>query len=1079
MAISVSCLSSQDKKGLLNFMVVTTGLQFYGIEKHHPVSFSKLLLTISFFLFFFISQISAQRNLLESSAVMFGESKMDSAAILLEQCYQYYLNQNYLDSAALALSKKAAPVAISSDITSGIDLIDQSLKLYAIQDRKSHNIEVQIYGEAVRLYSDMRNTDTVTYFLSKIEHIIESNPDSVDKRNVAYFYWDLTYAQYLKADYPSAMKTAHIAKNMFGDIYGVESQQYASALDWLGTLYKDLSQYEEAISYTIQSITLKDQNTNPSYNRAVGYNNLANIYNNISDLKNALFYNDKALDIGQRLVASGQIDKSYLFTFHSTRSATYSKMGKINEALFEFKKAEYDVKDNTDFYAVYLNSNIMQTYIKVDSLDVAKRYMAKTWSQYNGKNIGNLDDYSHFLGLEGNLDYHLGMYHSSLSKLKEAIQIRDTIFTEPEYYLTTIYETLGLAYCAMDSVSQAIKAFSSADSITRLLFNEGHESIISYNINHAECLFTHNQHIEGEQILKRMIDEVGINSTNFQDIDWSVVVMQPVVLSLLSTNLKFQMEKVDRTTNDEQKKYLVKAVDNYIEYMERYVGFFDSYSSHMSIGDDYFDTLAEVIDVLSDSENNDADAAFIFKCVQKSKTLISRMVLNDVSMDHYKGVPDSIVAQELNLRAKLNMTSKQLMDKAYKPSTGEDPFLNLEREYRQLQQLIRDQYPSYYELKYDFSVPTLKEIQSSLPKHSLFLDYFIADSFVMALSVNTHGYSFNKLSLDAVELQQLVDNLNHSILDINSNDWEQQAHELYLQLVEPLGINFDEYNQIIICPDGPLYELPMELCVDSESTGPKPILYVISADHVIPQRKSRVDEEMRILGFAPSFTHLKKTRILPQPFSRSMAEKIESRFDADIYFDQQANESTFKSLALDYPILHISTHGILDENDPLSSYLLLYEDSLNDGRLTLNELYGMHLKSHLALLNACSTSKGKFRKGAGMSSLASGFQYAGCSNLTTSLWSVDEQSNSKILTNLYDHLMKDDEPYKALFEAKKTFLATAPSELRHPYYWAGITMIGVQDPILSSGFSTYYKFLIAGILLLILFYTMILLKRTV
>jgi len=1056
-------------------MSITTKTQRGRIEKSILQAFTTALLTLIILLYLFVNQVSAQGKVLKSARAMFAESKMDSASLLAEQSYQYFLNLNYLDSAAYSLAHKAAPVAFSTDMASGIGLIDRSLKLYANQDKRSPNIEIKIYSEAVRLYSEMSKADTVTYFLNKIEDLIENYPDIIDKKNVARFYWDLTYVQYLEADYPSALQSAHQAKKMYIELYGEDSGHYRAVMDWLATLYRDLSQYEESIYYARRSL---ENDTLISFNHAISNNNLASIYNNVGDLKNALFYNDKALDMGQDLVARKQIDKSYLFTFHSTRSRTYSLMGKLQESLLEFKKAESVLISNPDVYAGYLNSNIMQIYIQMDSLDAAKKYMAKTWSQYNEKSGGNLDDYSHFLGLDGSLDFNLELYSSGLPKLKKAIQIRDSIFDEPEYYITTIYETLGLTYCAMDSVDQAYRAYITADSIARLLFGDGHESTISYNINHAKCLYSHQQYLQGEQLLKDMIEEIGIDPISYQNIDWSVVVMQPQVLSLLAAYLEFQIDKVRRTSNEEHKAYLVKAVDNYIEYMERYIGFFDSFSSHLNIDKEYFETLAGAIDVMSDFENSDSYSAFIFKCIQKSKTLISRMVLNDVSMDHYKGVPDTIVQQELNLRSKLNMTAKQLMDKASGPSSSEDPFLSLEREYRGLQQQIQDQYPSYYNLKYDFSVPALSEIQSSLPEQSLYMDYFIADDFVILVTVNAHEYSINKLAVDAVTLQDLITALHDAILDVTSNSWEQYARQLYILLVEPLGIQIEEYRQIILCPDGPLYELPMELCMDESVIIPRPIMYVISANDVIPKKTKSEAEEVRILGFAPSFTHLKKSRILPQPFSRSLAENIQSRFEADIYFDQHASESKFKSLATDYPVLHISTHGILNEDDPLSSHLLLYEDSLNDGRLTLNELYGMQLKSNLAILNACSTSQGKFRKGAGMNSLASGFQFAGCSNLTTSLWPVDEQSNSKILTYLYDHLIVGDSPYSALVDAKKQYLVSAPPELRHPYYWAGITMIGIQDPIVSSGFSAICKVLFGGILLLILSLFVVRKRRT-
>jgi CHAT domain-containing protein/tetratricopeptide (TPR) repeat protein len=1022
----------------------------------------------------------AQSDVLNEARTMFNSGEMVQSAALLDQAYQYYIKRDYIDSAAFALAHQSTPVAYMVDINSGLQLIDQSLRLFQTINKPSPNIEMSIYGDAIKIYSMMGEMDTTSYFLNKTSEIIEAYPDVVDQKQVAWFYWNMSTARYDGDNLSSSLQYAIKAKELFLEIYGIQSNQHAAVLGWLATLNDDLGHYEDAIDYIKKSIEIHESKNIPSYNLCIANNQLAGYYNGINDWKNALFYNDRALEIGEQLILKGEIDESYLTACHTTRAISYTGLHKFREALIEEKKCELAMEDNQEFYSPYHIYNLHQGYLDLDSLEMARIYLEKTWSYYRARGSGNRNDYSQILRIDGAFDFKLGRFDSSLMKLKEAVRIRDSIMLEPEYYMTTTYEQLGLTYCALDSFSHAIIAFEKADSIGRLLFNQGHQSILSFNKNKAECLCKQGRLDEAELVLLDLIEEIGIDTKSFKTADWTGVTMQPGVLDLLSSHVLLLLDKYKRKPSLIRKDRLIVVVENYMEYMERYIGFFDSFSSHMNIGNEYFETLARVIDVVFEENQSAVYDEFVFNCIQKSKSLISRLVLNDVSLDQFGGVPDSIIAHELQLRSKLNMTATQLLDKSYTPVSNDDPFLSLEREHRTLQEHIREHYPDYFKLKYDFTVPSLKDMKRSAKRGSIFLEYFISDSFAMVVSITSSECKIHRLMTNTSILSDKINNLNQKIADVTSNDWRPVAIELYEDLVKPLDIDFTPYDHILICPDGLMFELAMELCVSPDKIEPRPILYVIEARDAIANPDNQLSDKRSVLVFAPSFTHIKRTAVLPQPFSRSLAEKIESNFEADIYFDQDANESTFKSQTGNYPILHISTHGILDENDPLSSYLLFYDDSLNDGRLTLKELYGMRLHSNLTLLNACSTSKGKFRKGAGMASLASGFQYAGCQNLITSLWSVDEKANSKILEHLYVQLKESVSPAQALFEAKKTFLLEAPPELKHPYYWAGISLIGRQEDLDSTGFTGFYKIILVALgLIFILVFLSSLFKRRV
>ena len=69
---------------------------------------------------------------------------------------------------------------------------------------------------------------------------------------------------------------------------------------------------------------------------------------------------------------------------------------------------------------------------------------------------------------------------------------------------------------------------------------------------------------------------------------------------------------------------------------------------------------------------------------------------------------------------------------------------------------------------------------------------------------------------------------------------------------------------------------------------------------------------------------------------------------------RKADEKTFKTLGPQYATIHLATHGILDNREPLNSYVLRTktEDATeNDGLLHAHEIIDLHLDADLAVLS--------------------------------------------------------------------------------------------------------------------------------
>ncbi|HSD45446.1 MAG TPA: CHAT domain-containing protein [Pyrinomonadaceae bacterium] len=149
-----------------------------------------------------------------------------------------------------------------------------------------------------------------------------------------------------------------------------------------------------------------------------------------------------------------------------------------------------------------------------------------------------------------------------------------------------------------------------------------------------------------------------------------------------------------------------------------------------------------------------------------------------------------------------------------------------------------------------------------------------------------------------------------------------------------------------------------------------------------------------------------------------------------------------------YRIVHIATHGIVDNDYPERSGIVLSlydsEGRLQDGFLRLPDIYNLKLPADLVVLSACSTALGRDVKGEGLVGLTRGFMYAGAAGVVASLWKIDDEATAELMKHFYAALLqKGLTPAAALRDAQLE-LAKQP-RWNSPYYWAGFVIQGQYD----------------------------------
>jgi CHAT domain-containing protein len=188
---------------------------------------------------------------------------------------------------------------------------------------------------------------------------------------------------------------------------------------------------------------------------------------------------------------------------------------------------------------------------------------------------------------------------------------------------------------------------------------------------------------------------------------------------------------------------------------------------------------------------------------------------------------------------------------------------------------------------------------------------------------------------------------------------------------------------------------------------------------------------------------------LPIPGVEEEIKGIKKALSAKTLAGSNATENHFKEIAGKYNILHFAMHTLVNNDKPMLSKLVFYQDkdTLEDGMLNTYELFGMNLNAGLAVLSACNTGTGRLMKGEGMMNLARGFIYAGVPGIVMTLWSVEDQSSAEIVQKFYEYLEDGMSKDEALRQAKLDLLNQGDPLRSHPYYWAAYVTIGDYSPM--------------------------------
>ena len=455
-----------------------------------------------------------------------------------------------------------------------------------------------------------------------------------------------------------------------------------------------------------------------------------------------------------------------------------------------------------------------------------------------------------------------------------------------------------------------------------------------------------------------------------------------------------------------------------------------------------------MVELYLDPANEEISVAEVFSCIEaaKSRSMIEMIFQSGQSLPMGEAGQSEFVRKIRDLREELNWYYHRIELEQLRPEEkSRERIERLQQEaqshekelLRALRELpAHERENATLEAPADFSVPKL---QSSLPAGAALVEYYSAGDRLLAAVVSGEDieivpvtivsrvtnllhllrFQFAKFRMGAAYTERFAQPLLRATLG--------HLEGLYRELIEPIRGRLAG-KHVIFVPHGPLHFLPFHALRNGEeylcdaytiSYAPSATVFGLCQQKKITERRNSL-----VLGIPDERAPLILSEV------QAVAALLPQ---TELFVGAQATAQVLRERGAETGLLHVATHGIYRQDNPMFSGI-----KLGDGYVNLYDLYQMRLEAKLVTLSGCATGMNSVSDGDELLGLQRGLFCAGASSLLLSLWDVHDRSTAELMQEFYRGYITSGDMAGSLRTAMHRLREKNP----HPYFWAPFVLTG-------------------------------------
>ncbi len=947
-----------------------------------------------------------------SKAIEFGTQAMNIRKQVLGKSHPSY---------ALSLSNLASYYYHLGDYTKAVEFGTQAINIQKQTLGEKHPGYAISLSNLANYYSKLGNNNKAVEIETQAKNIKKQTLGenhysyAISLSNLASFYSDL-------GDYNKAVEIGTQAMKILKQTLGENHPNYATTLNCLANYYAEAGDYSKAVEAETKAMNIRKQTlgeNHPDY--ANSLSNLASFYSDLGDYNKAIEIETKAANICKQVLGENHPDYA---TSLSNLAFYYSDLGNYNKAI-EIETQAMNIRKKTlgekhPNYATSLNNlasfySLLGNYNKaieigILAMNIQKQTLGESHPSY-AISLSNLAGYYS----------DLGDYSKAIKIATTATNIHKIALGEKHPNYATSLSNLASAYSDSGDYNKAIEIGTQAMNIRKEALGEKHpdyasslSNLASYNYrcrnyqeayrllsksirtrkhivlsmfkgatnrtrqtfwnkNNAEfeyfpsiCLKAHDQERNGELYDYSALFTKGLlltAETNARDVvlesgDTALVKLFDALQSVhIMLNKQYEKPIAERTLNCD-------SLENVAELMER-----ELIKKSKAYGDFTRSLTVTWKDVQNELADDDVAIEFV------STPFLDNDSVMYIALALKKGYPEPKLIplfEEKTLKELSNDNpndAQQLFHLVWNPLLSE-----LEG--------TRNVYFSPSGALYNIGIENLP-ISATERMSDRFNMYRLSSTRLLAL--HPHSTSERKTALFGGLDYEM------SPQDVASNNLKNAYHSEFIAQNRDASADFMER--------GGFGALPFSL---KEVKSASKLLEANGYECHLFEGKDGTEEAFKSLsGKKVKVMHLSTHgAFVPKKEAKNTKQKNNFRF---IWFDDAAPQAQEEDQSLTRSFLVMAGGNMLKNYDSIP-------EGIDDGILTAQEIAHTDLRGcDLVVLSACETALGDITN-EGVMGLQRGFKKAGANTILMSLWKVDDQASSLLLTKFYENLLSKKMP---------------------------------------------------------------------
>ena len=861
------------------------------------------------------------------------------------------------------------------------------------------------------------------------------------RKKEALWILELGIQQSTQYQYQEALETFRQALVIYKQIGNKEIE--GAILFRIGTTYQDLGQYPQALEFYEQGLTIFKA-IGDKQGESLTLIGIGLVYKRLSQDFKALSFYQQALAIAKEI---GDKPKEMLAL--NNIGQVYNNQGQYAKAL-EFYQQSLAISKQIDDKAkgsLQLN-NIGQVYNNQGQYTKALEFYQQALAIY--KQIGDKAGEGTALRALGNVYNKQGQYAKALDISHQALAISKQIGDKAEEagnlnVIGMIYHALGQYAKALDISQQALVIAKQTDD--KAVEGSTLSNIGSYYYalgQYAKALDISQQAL----VIAKQTDDKAVEGTRLGKI--AQIYERQREYAKAGEYYRQELAIAQQIGSKEAQASAIQKIGSVYVYLLRYAKGIDLLQQAVAISKEIgskeleANTLGIIAVVYywqgqyAKAETALLDTIKIFESLRVNLKDTDNISIFETQTGAYRFLQGALIAQNKNNKA-LEVSER-----------------GRARAFVELLASKQSLSPNQINIK----SPSIQKIKQIAKQQNATLVEYSINEFQLYIWVvkPTGEITFKQVDLKSLKtpLKELVKNSRASIgagsrginlVPTGKRIQKANFQKLYQVLIKPIAsllpTNPDEH--VIFIPHESLFLVPFvalqdkdgKYLIEKHTILTSPAIQVLELMH--QQRQKVTGKDVLVMGnpTMPS-VGVPPVQLPPLKYAEIEAKEIAKLENTTAIIGSNATKAVLKQKLPSAKIIHLATHGLLDDADrSIPNAIALAPSGNDDGLLTPAEIADLQINAELVVLSACDTGRGKIT-GDGVVGLSRSLITAGASSVIVSLWSIPDSSTSKLMSDFYERLQQNPDKAVALRQAMLNAMKKHPS----PIYWAAFTLIG-------------------------------------